>query len=132
MTRAADVPQRILVVEDNRLVTSSLATLLRGEGYDPVVFDNGAPALTYLQANRPDMALIDIHLPDICGLDLAQELRQAYGSDVPVIIISGDTSLETLRALPAAGANYFFSKPVNAAHLLTFLRELSHAAKAAD
>ena len=123
MRTAGHLGQKILVVEDNQLVTRSLATLLRDEGYEPVVFSAGVPALAYLRNNRPDIALIDIHLPDISGFELSQELRKTHGSDLPIIILSGDTSMDTIRALPDAQATYFCSKPVNTSVLIGQLRE---------
>ncbi|MDP9172245.1 MAG: response regulator [Planctomycetota bacterium] len=114
---------RVLVVEDNPTISRALVVLLRDEGYVPVVFDAGLPAVEYLRDHCPDIALIDIHLPDISGLELSKQLRDFHGNDVPVIILSGDTSIDTLRTLPQVGATYFFSKPVNISTLLTFLKE---------
>ncbi len=114
---------RVLVVEDNPTISRALVVLLRDEGYVPVVFDAGLPAIEYLRDHCPDIALIDIHLPDISGLELSKQLRDFHGNDVPVIILSGDTSIDTLRTLPQVGATYFFSKPVNISTLLTFLKE---------
>lgn len=113
---------KILVVEDSPAVTKALAGLLREQGYEPVVFHSGTPALDYAMHQPFDAALIDIHLPDISGLDLTQQLRQHVGEQIPIIILSGDTSMETLRSLPQTGATYFFSKPVNAATLLVQLK----------
>ena len=67
--------------------------------------------------------MIDIHLPDISGLVLSTKLREKYGPDLPIIIVSGDTSMEMIRSLPHVGATYFFPKPINAEYLLERLRE---------
>ena len=64
------------------------------------------------------------------GLKSSAELQPIYhahreilGPDTPIIVLSGDTSMPTLNSLPHVGATYFFSKPVNAAHLLERLKE---------
>jgi DNA-binding response OmpR family regulator len=114
----------ILVVEDDPWVGRALQTLLRDQGYDPAVCHDGREALSYLLNHRPDAALLDIHLPDISGLDLSHRIREMHGEELPIIILSGDTAMETLRALPSAGATYFFSKPVNSSLLMDQLREL--------
>jgi CheY-like chemotaxis protein len=114
--------QRVLVVEDDPIAGKALSMLLRDQGYDPVVFADGSHALDYLRQNDLDAALIDIHLPDISGLDLSHRIRESHGQKVPIFILSGDNSLDTLRALPDAGATYFFSKPINATHLLENLK----------
>jgi len=66
---------------------------------------------------------VDIHLPDMNGLDLSQLLRERMGPGAPILILSGDNSMETIRALPDAGATYFFSKPVNAEILVERLKQ---------
>jgi DNA-binding response OmpR family regulator len=119
---AEQTGKRILVVDDNQLVAHSLLRLLRSEGFDPLVFQAGQPAMEYLREHRPEAALIDIHLPDVSGLEISRQLRQTYGNEPPIIIFSGDSSLDTLRALPEAGATLFVSKPINAARLLEFLK----------
>jgi DNA-binding response OmpR family regulator len=119
---AAKQDKRVVVVEDDPIVGKALGTLLKKEGYDPVVFSGGWPALTYLREHELRAALIDIHLPDISGLDLSHVIRQLHGDNVPIIILSGDTELDTLRSLSDAGATYFFSKPVNTTKLLEHLK----------
>jgi CheY-like chemotaxis protein len=113
---------QILLVDDNQTVTLALAALLRDEGYEPVAFLSGTPAMEYCRTHCPDAALIDIHLPDISGLDLARDIRSIHGQRLPIIIFSGDTSMDVLRTLPQSGATYFFSKPVSATALLNSLK----------
>ena len=112
----------ILVVDDDPRVGRALAGILKEEGFDPVVFHSGAAALAHAQHNPPAAALLDVHLPDLNGLVLSQKLRQRLGPERPIIILSGDTSMEVLTSLARAGATYFFSKPVHLAHLLGQLK----------
>ena len=72
----------------------------------------------------PSAAVVDIHLPDINGLILSQQLRERLGPDAPIIVVSGDTSMETIKSLPHVGATYFFPKPVSARQLIARLKEL--------
>jgi CheY-like chemotaxis protein len=119
---------RVLLVEDNQTVTLALAALLRDEGYEPVTFFSGAPAMEYCRSNCPDFALIDIHLPDISGLELSRDIRNLHGERLPIIILSGDNSMDMLRALPQCGASFFLSKPVSATALLNSLKSWAPAA----
>ncbi len=115
----------ILVVDDNRMVTRALSTLIRNAGYAPFACHSGADALAFAGGNTlPGAAVIDIHLPDINGLILSQKLRDRFGPDTPIIVVSGDTSMETIKSLPHVGATYFFPKPVNANALMQRLKEL--------
>jgi len=123
MTAAEQLGRRILVVDDNQHVTHSLLRLLRSEGFDPLIFQAGQPALDYIRDHRPEAALIDIHLPDLSGLEISRQLRKTHGDDLPIVIFSGDTSIDTLRSLPDAGATLFLSKPINATRLLEYLRK---------
>ena len=115
----------ILVVDDNRMVTRALSSLIREAGYAPFACHCGADALAFARGDTfPAAAVIDIHLPDINGLILSQKLRDRFGPDVPIIVVSGDTSMETIKSLPHVGATYFFPKPVNANALMQRLKEL--------
>ncbi len=115
--------RKIFVVEDNQRIAKSLATVLRRAGYEPAVFHSGKSALDRLQIETPAAVLVDIHLPDINGLIVSQKMREQFGPDVPIVVVSGDTSMENLNALPHVGATYFFSKPMSAGSLIKFLRE---------
>ena len=113
---------RVLLVDDNQSVTRALAALLRNEGYEPVAFFSGGPAMEYCRSHCPDVALIDVHLPDISGLELSRDIRSLHGEHLPIIILSGDNSMDLLRALPQCGATYFLGKPVSATALLNSLK----------
>ena len=115
----------ILIVDDNRMVTRALSTLIRDAGYAPFCCHSGADALAFAGGTQhPSAAVIDIHLPDINGLILSQKLRDRFGPDTPIVVVSGDTSMETIKSLPHVGATYFFPKPVNANALMQRLKEL--------
>jgi len=112
------------VVDDNRVVTRALASLLRDAGFTPFACHSGADAMAYAAENPPAAAVVDIHLPDMNGLVLSQKLRERFGPHTPIVVVSGDTSMETIMSLPHVGATYFFPKPVNSSLLLERLREL--------
>jgi DNA-binding response OmpR family regulator len=119
-----DEKASILIVDDSANVTKAMAALIRDAGYDPVPCLSAAEALAWV-GNRPvTAAVVDIHLPDMSGLILAQKLRERFGQSTPIIVVSGDTSMETLNSLPHVGATYFFSKPISAAKLLEKLKTL--------
>ncbi|HYO08707.1 MAG TPA: response regulator [Tepidisphaeraceae bacterium] len=122
--RGFDAP-RVLIVDDNRSVTRALSVLMNRAGFDTVPCLCGSDAIAYADREAaPAAAVVDIHLPDINGLILAQKLRDTFGPETPIIIVSGDTSMETIKSLPHVGATYFFPKPVNSSALVERLREL--------
>jgi CheY-like chemotaxis protein len=128
MVPAEQEGARVLVVDDNQVVARTLLRLLRSEGYEPLVFESGQKALNYVRENRPDAAVIDIHLADLSGLEISRQLRQTHGPGLPIVVVSGDSSMETLRELPDCGTTLFLSKPVNATVLLDYLRSATSKA----
>jgi len=115
----------VLVVDDNQMVAQALARILNHEGWRVSICYNGVDALKQIQCEMLAAAVIDIHLPDISGLVLSSKLRERYGPKLPIIVLSGDTSMENIRSLPHVGANYFISKPINSEHLVERLREFA-------
>jgi CheY-like chemotaxis protein len=112
----------ILLVDDDVIVIRAMQNILRRSGFATIGCLTGTDALSKCAAGI-DAAVVDIHLPDINGLALSQQLRKALGPAAPIIILSGDTSMDTIRALPDAGATYFCSKPVNTSILIKQLKE---------
>jgi two-component system response regulator MtrA len=115
-------PRRILVVDDDPGILKAMEGLLHRSGFETIACATGADAMDKAAADV-HAAVVDIHLPDMSGLALSQKLRGEMGIGWPIVILSGDTSIETLRELPNAGATHFFSKPVNTGLLLSRLRE---------
>jgi two-component system, sensor histidine kinase len=115
--------KRILVVEDDLNAAKALSRILTDAGYAPTICHGGVDALAAAKRETPAAAMIDVHLPDLSGLILAQQIRQIVGEQIPIIMVSGDTSMETLNSLPHVGANYFFSKPLNRNALVERMRE---------
>ena len=119
---------RVLIVDDNQPTARALAALLGGADFAPATAFRGADAIEHARAATGSAApfaaaIVDIHLPDISGLVVSQKLREILGPEVPIIILSGDTSMQMLNSLPHVGATYFFSKPVNSNQLLERMRE---------
>lgn len=132
MTRVVDeqgielpvVKKEILLVEDNEPVGLALKRYLESRGYSAPIFFNGRGALGHVENQTPAAAIVDIHLPDVSGLVLIQKLREKLGAGVPIVVLSGDVSMETINSLPHVGGTYFFSKPVKVGMLLEKLEEL--------
>jgi CheY-like chemotaxis protein len=113
----------VLIVDDHEPTARSLAALLKAAGYRTDMALNGAAAMAKASASRPVCAVIDVHLPDVNGLVLSSKLREKLGPDVPLLVFSGDTSMETLGSLPHVGATHFLSKPISAENLLDVIRQ---------
>lgn len=112
----------MLIVDDNEPTAKALAKVLSAAQFQPAVSYRGGEAVEYAQNNSICAAVVDIHLPDLSGLVVTQRLRQKLGPAIPIIVLSGDTSMETLNSLGHVGATYFFSKPVNSVQLIERLQ----------
>jgi DNA-binding response OmpR family regulator len=121
--KPAITPATVLIVDDNEPTAHALARVLGGANFQTAVSYRGGDAVEYAQHHPISAAVVDIHLPDLSGLVVTQKLRQKLGPEIPIIILSGDTSMETLNSLPHVGATYFFSKPVNSSQLIQRLNE---------
>lgn len=119
---AAGACRTVLVVDDNEPTARALAKVLNAAQFETAVVHRGGAAVEYALKHPIRAAVVDIHLPDLSGLVVTQKLRQHLGGTIPIIILSGDTSMETLNSLPHVGATYFFSKPVNSTHLVERLQ----------
>ena len=101
--------QTIALVDDDRNILTSVSIALESEGYRVDTYTDGATALTGLQANPPQLAIFDIKMPRMDGMELLRRLRQK--SDMPVIFLpSKDEEIDELFGLKM-GADDFITKP---------------------
>jgi CheY-like chemotaxis protein len=117
---------RVLVVDDNVDGADSLVQLLRMKGYTAEAAHDAASALMMFEALRPDVAVLDIGLPDMDGYALARKMREQAGDRLPRLIALTGYGLEGDRELAAAaGFDLHLVKPVAAETLLEALHALS-------
>jgi two-component system, OmpR family, response regulator ChvI len=99
----------IALVDDDRNILTSVSLSLEAEGYRVQTYTDGASALEGLKANPPDLAIFDIKMPRMDGMELLRRLRQK--SDLPVIFLtSKDEEIDELFGLKM-GADDFIRKP---------------------
>jgi DNA-binding NtrC family response regulator len=106
---------RILIADDEESISSSLAEFLGDVGHEVYVSPNGEHALEALQNSEGfDLLVTDMQMPKMGGVDLIKSVRsQEELADLPIIIMSGGTSMAEVDKLLKAGAMAFLSKPVN-------------------
>ena len=102
---------RILIVEDDRRISSLLAELLRSDHAVRVV-DDGETAVQTLAADRPDVVLLDVNLPGVSGLEVLRYMR-ALDPRVPVIMITGTSDEVAITTALMRGAFAYIPKPFN-------------------
>ena len=107
----------ILVVDDEKNILSTLSRALRVEDYDVDVAGSAQLALERTEKRAYDLLLLDVKMPDLDGLSLLSQLREA-GNDVPVIMMSGHGTIETAVEATRLGAHDFIEKPIHTDRLL--------------
>jgi two-component system, NtrC family, response regulator AtoC len=113
--------QRILVVDDEKMIRWSLGEALRGWGFEPVEAETVTAALTAFEAEPPAAVLLDINLPDGSGLDALRKVRHRQPDAVVIMITANVLVDETIAAL-RGGAYDFIGKPINLEELHVAIR----------
>jgi DNA-binding response OmpR family regulator len=107
---------RVLVVDDEQRILKFLASKLKVSGYEVITASNGVEALEQLQAQEPDLVVLDVIMPGIDGFETLKELR-AF-SAVPVIVLSArGTNVDKVKGL-GLGADDYLAKPFSPDELI--------------
>jgi CheY-like chemotaxis protein len=119
---------RILLVEDEPRNIALMRAILVPRGYDLVVAETFSAARSWLADERPDLLLLDRHLPDGDGLDIAREMRaNPERQTVPIVLVSASVLPADQQAASDAGCDVFLPKPIRIDALLEEVARLSGA-----
>lgn len=113
---------KILVVDDEIGIRELLSEILSDEGYDVVLAENAATARAARLANRPDLVLLDIWMPDTDGVTLLKEWAANDLLTMPVIMMSGHGTIDTAVEAVRLGAMDFLEKPIALQKLLAAVK----------
>ncbi len=116
MTSATIVKRRILIVDDDPLLLQFLNEVIGHAGYETATASSGEEALQRVAELEPDMALLDITMPGMTGLELARHLKTH--TSVPFMFLSAIGDSESTKQAAAYGAVGYLLKPVDAARLM--------------
>lgn len=122
---------RILIADDDRAIRESLARALGLEGYDVVQANDGAAALSLVESAQPDVAVLDVMMPNVDGLTVCRVLR-AERNRIPILMLTARTETPDRVAGLDAGADDYLPKPFDLDELLARLRALLRRARPED
>jgi two-component system, OmpR family, response regulator RegX3 len=111
---------RILLVEDEKSLSEPLSYLLRREGYEVQVVDNGLAAVSAVEAAPPDLMLLDLMLPGLAGTEVCREVRQR--SSLPIIMLTAKDSEVDIVVGLELGADDYVTKPYSSRELLARIK----------
>lgn len=104
--------QAVLVVDDDRAARRLVKRLLEPLGYVVHEAPTAGSALSMTARERPELVLLDVHLPDISGYEVLRRLRDDFGNDIAIVFLSGDRTEEFDRvAGMLLGADDYIVKP---------------------
>jgi len=118
----------VLVIEDEPEIRRFLRSVLGAEGYRVVEADSGARGVAEAGAHKPDLAIVDLGLPDLDGIEVIRRIRA--WSPMPIVVLSARVREQAKVEALDAGADDYVTKPFGVGELLARLRvALRHAAR---
>lgn len=113
---------KVVIIEDNTSLVEFIKDFLKSNGdFQVTGYVSGTKALSSIKLNKPDLVLVDLELTDIRGETICTELRKDY-ADLPIIVLTGDKSQESIIKCLNSGADDYITKPFNAEELLARVR----------
>lgn len=117
MKDASRILQTVLVVEDDESFRTMLVAALQRRGYDARGAESGEAALELAQQDSPEMAVVDLRLPGMSGLDVVRDLKRIDPATV-VVVLTGYGSIATALEAIRLGAVHYLTKPTDADRVL--------------
>ncbi len=115
---------KVVAVDDSRMILNIYKATLHELGFDPVLFEFPASAIEWLQDEKPLMVLTDLNMPDITGVQLAEEIRKKYDDkELPIIMVTTQNEANDNEAAKNAGVSKIIHKPFNAKSLKAAMDE---------
>jgi len=112
--------RRVLIIDDEQSILNALAGILGDEGWEVALAESGEQGLEAIEAQDPDLVLLDVWLPGIDGIETLGRVKARY-PDLPVVLMSGHGTIETAVRATKLGAFDFIEKPLNLDKVLLVL-----------
>jgi len=116
---------RILIIDDDPDITEAMTVVLENKGYDVASAADGSAGMEQVQAQRPDLIILDVMMPRMTGIEACRAIReQAASRTVPILMLTGRNDLPAISDAYAAGASDFAQKGMNPRLLVERVRFL--------
>jgi len=124
MLNATEPARAALVVDDDDIFRNRLCRAFAARGWEAIGAADGASALQLASQSSPDLAVVDLRLPGMSGLDIVQGLRN-LDETTCIIMLTGYGSIATALTATKLGANHYLSKPADADQILNAYSKIS-------
>jgi CheY-like chemotaxis protein len=103
----------VLIIEDEEDAAELFAEMMRVSGFRVLKTSNSAPAISMMIAEKPDVIILDIMMPEISGLDILRQMRRNPElANIPVVVVSAKSMPADIKNGMEAGASTYLTKPV--------------------
>ena len=108
----------VLIIEDEEDAADMFAEMMRVSGYRVLKTSSSTPALTLMAAEKPDVVILDIMMPEVSGLDILRQMHQDPElANIPVVVVSAKSMPADIKIGMEAGASMYLTKPVGFSEL---------------
>ena len=122
---------RILLAEDERSLSRALCKIFEKNNYSVDAVFDGEDALEYINSGNYDVAVLDIMMPKMDGIEVLKRVRSAKNS-LPVLLLTARSEVDEKVAGLDAGANYYLTKPFDTKELLATIRAITRTENSID
>ena len=103
----------VFIIEDEEDAADMFAEMMRVSGYRVLRTSSSTPALTMMAAEKPDVVILDIMMPEISGLEILRQMRREPAlANIPVVVVSAKSLPADIKIGMEAGASIYLTKPV--------------------
>ena len=114
----------ILVVDDDPEIVESIATTLRGQGYEVSTAHDGNQGVACAETKNPDLVILDLMMPRRSGFLVLERLRQNSNTQMPIVMITGNEGVRHKKYAELLGVNDYIQKPFTMDRLLQSLSKI--------
>ena len=115
------IAKKILAIDDNADILYTLEQICKFQGWTPLLADSYDAAVEILKKNKPDLILVDYHMPGVDGITAVKEIRQML-PETPIIVLTIEETPKVMTRFMEAGADDYALKPIKAIDLIARIR----------
>lgn len=114
----------VLIVDDDPEIVETIASALRGRGYEISTANDGNQGIAYAELKNPDVIVLDLMMPRRSGFLVLERLRQNAKTQMPVIMITGNEGVRHKKYAELLGVNDYILKPFTMERLLKSISDI--------
>jgi len=124
------LPTRVAIIDDEPSVRKALARLLQASAFETKTYGSAREFIASMPGGLPECLVLDVHMPDLSGLDLQKYLRRS-NKQIPTVVITAFDDAEIRAECAASGATAFLTKPLHGPTLVEAINAATSAVRTA-